>query len=142
MPTDLQSPEIAAFANGFPFALAQAGVTLVMLILGAALYAVLTPHKEISLIREGNAAAALSFGGVLVALTIPLATALQSSASLLEIGLWGVAVTFVQLLVFRLTDFILHGLPQRISEGEISAALLLVGAKIATALILSAPISA
>jgi putative membrane protein len=46
------------------------------------------------------------------------------------------------LLVFRLTDFILHGLPQRISEGEISAALLLVGAKIATALILSAAISA
>lgn len=142
MPTDLQSPEIAAFANGFPFALAQAGVTLVMLILGAALYAVLTPHKEIGLIREGNAAAALSFGGVLVALTIPLATALQSSASLLEIGLWGVAVTFVQLLVFRLTDFVLHGLPQRIQEGEISAALLLVGAKIATALILSAAISA
>ncbi len=142
MPTDLQSPEIAAFANGFPFALAQAGVTLVMLILGAALYAVLTPHKEIGLIREGNAAAALSFGGVLVALTIPLATALQSSASLLEIGLWGVAVTFVQLLVFRLTDFVLHGLPQRIQEGEISAALLLVGAKVATALILSAAISA
>lgn len=142
MPTDLQSPEIAAFANGFPFALAQAGVTLVMLIFGAALYAVLTPHKEISLIREGNAAAALSFGGVLVALTIPLATALQSSASLLEIGLWGVAVTFVQLLVFRLTDMVLHGLPQRIQEGELSAALLLVGAKIATALILSAAISA
>lgn len=142
MPTDLQSPEIAAFANGFPFALAQAGVTLLMLIFGAALYAVLTPHKEISLIREGNAAAALSFGGVLVALTIPLATALQSSASLLEIGLWGVAVTFVQLLVFRLTDMVLHGLPQRIQEGELSAALLLVGAKIATALILSAAISA
>ena len=142
MPTDLQSPEIAAIANGFPYALAQAGVTLLMLILGAALYAVLTPHKEISLIREGNSAAALSFGGVLVALTIPLATALQSSASLLEIGLWGVAVTFVQLLVFRLTDFVLHGLPQRIQEGELSAALLLVGAKIATALILSAAISA
>jgi putative membrane protein len=142
MPPELQSPEIAAFANGFPLALGQAGITMVMLILGATLYALLTPHKEITLIREGNSAAALSFAGVLVALTIPLCTALSTSASLLEIGLWGVAVTFVQLLVFRLTDMVLHGLPQRIQEGEISAALLLVGAKIATALILSAAITA
>lgn len=142
MPPELQSPEIAAFANGFPLALGHAGVTLVMLILGATLYALLTPHKEITLIREGNAAAALSFAGVLVALTIPLSTALSTSNSLMDIVIWGTSATFVQLLVFRLTDFVLHGLPQRIQEGEISAALLLVGAKIATALILSAAITA
>lgn len=142
MPPELQSPEIAAFANGFPLALAHAGVTLVMLILGATLYALLTPHKEITLIREGNSAAALSLAGVLVALTIPLSTALSTSNSLMDIVIWGTSATFVQLLVFRLTDFVLHGLPQRIQDGEISAALLLVGAKIATALILSAAIAA
>jgi putative membrane protein len=142
MPPELQSPEIAAFANGFPIALLQAGITLVMLIAGAALYALLTPHKEITLIREGNSAAALSFAGVLIGLTIPLSTALSTSSSLLEIVIWGAGGIFVQLLVFRLTDFVLHGLPQRIQEGEISAALLLVGAKISTALILSAAITA
>ncbi|MDB5470588.1 MAG: hypothetical protein JWR84_2148 [Caulobacter sp.] len=142
MPTELQSPEMAAFANGFPLALAHAGVTLVMLVLGATLYALLTPHKEITLIREGNSAAALSLAGVLVALTIPLSTALSTSNSLMDIVIWGTSATFVQLLVFRLTDFVLHGLPQRIQDGEISAALLLVGAKIATALILSAAIAA
>lgn len=142
MPPELQSPEIAAFANGFPLALAHAGVTLVMLVLGATLYALLTPHKEITLIREGNSAAALSLAGVLVALTIPLSTALSTSNSLMDIVIWGTSATFVQLLVFRLTDFVLHGLPQRIQDGEISAALLLVGAKIATALILSAAIAA
>ncbi len=142
MPPELQSPEIAAFANGFPLALAHAGVTLVMLILGATLYALLTPHKEITLIREGNSAAALSLAGVLVALTIPLCTALSTSNSLMDIVIWGTSATFVQLLVFRVTDFVLHGLPQRIQDGEISAALLLVGAKISTALILSAAIAA
>ena len=45
---------------------------------------------------------------------------------------------FVQLLVFRLVDMVLRGLPKRIQEGEISAAALLVGAKIATALIIAA----
>ena len=142
MPSDPQSPEIAAFANGFPLALGQAGVTLMMLVLGATLYALMTPHKEITLIREGNSAAALSFAGVLVALTIPLGTALSTSNSLMDIVIWGASAIFVQLLVFRLTDFVLHGLPQRIQEGEISAALLLVGAKISTALILSAAIAA
>ncbi|NBB13895.1 DUF350 domain-containing protein [Caulobacter sp. SLTY] len=142
MPPELQSPEIAAFANGFPIALLQAGITLVMLIAGAALYALLTPHKEITLIREGNSAAALSFAGVLIGLTIPLSTALSTSSSLLEIVIWGAGGIFVQLLVFRLTDFVLHGLPQRIQDGEISAALLLVGAKVSTALILSAAITA
>ncbi|MFN3858852.1 MAG: DUF350 domain-containing protein [Caulobacter sp.] len=142
MPPELQSPEVAAFASGFPLSLMHAGLTIVMLVLGAVVYALLTPHKEITLIREGNAAAALSFSGVLIGLTIPLCTALATSTSPLEIGLWGVAVIFVQLLAFRLVDFVLHGLPQRIQEGEISAAMLLVGAKVSIALILSSAIAA
>lgn len=142
MPPELQSPEVAAFASGFPLSLMHAGLTIVMLVIGAVIYAMLTPHREITLIREGNTAAALSFSGVLVGLTIPLCTALATSTSPLEIGLWGVAVIFVQLLAFRLVDFILHGLPQRIQEGEISAALLLVGAKVSIALILSSAIAA
>ena len=47
----------------------------------------------------------------------------------------------IQLLVFRGIDFILHGLPQRIQDGEISAAVLLVGAKLASALILAAALA-
>ena len=142
MPTQLQSPEIQAFATGFPVTVLHVAITVAILIAAAAVYVLLTPHKEITLIREGNSAAALSFAGVLVALTIPLGTALSTANSLMDIVIWGASAIFVQLLVFRLTDFVLHGLPQRIQEGEISAALLLVGAKISTALILSAAIAA
>lgn len=140
MPPQLQSPEIQAFATGFPITLAHAGMTLVILIVGAAVYALLTPHREIQLIREGNTAAAMSFGAVLVGLAIPLAVSLSASTSPLEMGLWGATIIAVQLLVFRVIDFILHGLPQRIQEGEISAATLLVGAKLASALILAAAV--
>jgi len=132
------SPEIQAFAAGFPVFLAHAGVTVIILLAAAALYVLLTPHKEITLIREGNTAAALSLSGVLLGLAIPLAASLKASTNVIEIGLWGAVTVVVQLLVFRLVDMILRGLPKRIQEGEISAAALLVGAKLATAIIIAA----
>ena len=141
MPPDLQSPEIQAFAIGFPTTLLHAGVAVLILFLGAALYVLLTPHKEVALIRDGNAAAAISLGGVLVGLAAPLALSLNSSTSLVEIIIWGVSTVMVQLLVFRLVDLLLRGLPQRIQEGEVAAAALLVGAKLATALILAAAVA-
>ena len=136
MPTP--SPEIQAFAAGFPVFLLHTGVTVAILFAAAALYILLTPHKEIALIREGNTAAAVSLAGVLLGLAIPLSASLRASANVIEIGLWGVVTVVVQLLVFRLVDLILRGLPKRIQEGEISAAALLVGAKIATALVIAA----
>ena len=129
MPTQLQSPEIQAFATGFPLTLLHAGVTLLM------------PHKEIALIREGNAAAALSLGGVMVGLAIPLAVSLSASTSIVEIAVWGAATVAVQLLVFRIVDMVLRGLPQRIQDGEVAAAALLIGAKLATALVLAAAVA-
>lgn len=135
------SPEIQAFATGFPVTLLHAGVTILLLFAGAALYVLLTPHREIALIREGNAAAGVSLGGVLLGLSLPLGVSLTASTSLVEIAIWGVSTVVVQLLVFRLADFVLHGLPQRIQEGEVSAAALLVGAKLATAVILAAAVA-
>ena len=70
-------------------------------------------------------------------LAIPLSASLAGSTSALEIGMWGAACVALQLLIFRLVDLALHGLPQRIAEGEVAAAALLVGAKLATALIIA-----
>jgi putative membrane protein len=47
----------------------------------------------------------------------------------------------VQLFVFRLTDLVLMGLPGRVQEGEVSAAVLLTAAKLSTALVLAAAVS-
>ncbi|RAK67329.1 DUF350 domain-containing protein [Phenylobacterium kunshanense] len=136
MPT--ASPEIQAFASGFPVFLAHASVTVLILFAAAAVYVLLTPHKEITLIREGNTAAAVSLGGVLLGLAIPLSASLRASTNVIEIALWGGVTVVVQLLVFRLVDMLLRGLPKRIQDGEMSAAALLVGAKIATALLIAA----
>jgi len=138
MPHQLQSPELQAFAAGFPITLLHGGMTVLFLIAGAALYVLLTPHKEIALIRDGNVAAAMSLGGVLLGLAIPLAISLTASTSMVEIVIWGTSTVAVQLLVFRIVDLILHGLPQRIQEGEMASATLLVAAKLATSIILAA----
>ena len=137
----LDLPELDAWASGFPLTLLHVAVALVILIGGAAVYALVTPHREIQLIREGNAAAALSFGGVLVGIALPLAFALAASTSVIEIVLWGVTTIVVQLALFWLVDLVLRGLPQRIRQGEIAAAALLVAAKLAVAAILAAAVS-
>ena len=135
------SPEVQAFATGFPITLLHVGVTLALLFAGAGIYIMLTPHKEVTLVREGNLAAAVSLGGILLGLAIPLASALKSSTNLVDLLLWGVATLVVQLLISRLTDLVLHGLPRRIQDGEVAAATLLAAVKIATGLILGAAVS-
>ena len=135
------SPEIQAFTNAVGIVLTHLGVTMALLIGGATIYALITPHKELAQIRQGNAAAAVSFGGVIVALALPLALSLAASTTLIEVGLWGVMSVAVQLLVFRLTDMVLSGLPKRIAEGEMAAAVVLVSAKLATAMIFAAAVA-
>ena len=135
------TPEIQAFAAGFPATLAHAAVSLILLGLGAVVYALMSPHREIQEIRDGNAAAAVSFGGTLIGLAVPLAFSLTASTSIEELAIWGVAIVAVQLLLFRIVDFVLKGLPQRVQEGEIPAAVVLVSAKLACALVLAAAVA-
>lgn len=134
-------PSVQAFATGFPVMLVHTGLTLALLVVGSTVYALMTPHKELALIRAGNSAAAISFGGVLVGLAIPLGVSLAASTTLLEIVMWGAATILIQLFVFRITDALLSGLPARIAAGEVAAATLLIAAKLAVAIILACAVA-
>jgi putative membrane protein len=135
------SVQIQAFANGFPTALLHALVALVILAVAGALHAALSPAGEVGQIREGNPAAAVAFGGVLLALSGPLAVALLASSSLPELALWGGAAALTALILFRIVDALFAGLPQRVQEGEVSAAVLLVATKAGVAIVRSAAIA-
>jgi putative membrane protein len=65
------TPEVQAFATGFPLTLLHAAITVALLLLGAGLYALLTPYKDLQLIREGNTAASISLGGMFIGLALP-----------------------------------------------------------------------
>ena len=72
-------PEMQAFGSGFLTTLIHSGITLALLLVGATIYSLLTPYKEIDQIREGNNAAAVGFGGVIIGLAIPLAASMAAS---------------------------------------------------------------
>jgi len=136
------SSEIQAFATGFPTTLLHAALSLVMLAIGAVLHGLLSPHREVQEVREGNSAAAVSLGGVIVGIAIPLAASLNASTSTVEVAVWGAAIVALQLLLFWIVDMALTGLPQRTREGEVAPAVLLVAAKLAVSIIVAAAVAA
>ncbi len=79
------------------------------------LYAELTPHREITLIRDGNSAAAIALVGALLGFVVPLASVIAHSAALIDVVAWGVIALIVQLAVN--TD----GAPQALQHRPLDA---------------------
>lgn len=129
---------ISAFAEGFPDFLLYGGVTLGLLILGCVVHILLTPMKEMQLIRDGNVAAGIGVAAVIVGLAIPMAACLASAASVYDVVIWGVVAILLQMLAFRAADLILRDLPKRIERNEIGAAMVLAAVKLAAAMVMAA----
>lgn len=122
-----------SFLAGFPVLLLHSSVTLAMLAAAVALYIKITPYDDLGLIRDGNVAAAVSLAGAILGLGIPLAFSMASSINVWEILIWGPVTLVLQLVAFRFTDLIMRDLPQRIVDGELGPAILLVSIKLAVA---------
>lgn len=137
---DFTAP-INAFVAGFPDFILQLGVALGLFIASLVIYVIMTPHKELDLIRAGNPSAALAFGGVVVGLAIPLGSCLAYAFGLWDLLIWGVVTLLLQILAFRFADIFLRGLPRRIAEGDVAAAVYLMSIKIGLALIIAGAIA-
>lgn len=140
-PDVFATPEAQAFSAGFPIMLLQLAVTLAVFLLGLVAFAALSPWKEAGLVRDRNLAATVSLSLAMVGLALTLGANLEAAASVGEVVLWGLAAVTIQLLLFRLCDLVLKGLPRRIAEGDMSAGLFLGGLRLATALILAAALT-
>lgn len=134
-------PVLDSFVAGFPILMLHSGVTIAMLVAGILLYVWITPWDEMALIRSGNSAAAISLGGAIIGLAIPLAFAMAASVSVYEILIWGPVTLLLQIIAFRVADLVLRDLPTRIEAGEIGAATLLVSIKLAVAAVNAAAVS-
>ena len=140
-PDVFASPEAQAFAAGFPIMLLQLAITLVQFMLGLVVFAALSPWKEAGLVRDRNMAATISLSMAVAGLALTLAASLGAAASVGEVLLWGLAAVVIQLLLFRLCDLVLKGLPPRIRQGEVPAAVFLGTTRLATALMLAAALT-
>lgn len=126
---------------GFPVLLLHFSVTVLMLTAGVSIYLIVTPYDELKLIRGGNTAAAVSISGAIVGMAIPLAVCMATSVSVWDIIIWGIVALIIQTLAYRIADALLKDLPTRIENGEIGAAILVLGMKLSIAFINAAAIA-
>ena len=118
---------LASSLSTLPSFLAYFAGACVLTAIFVLLYANLTPHREIGLIRAGNNAAAVTLVGALLGFVTPLASVIAHSARLLDLLVWGVVALVVQLGGFVTARALLPGLPAAIEEGQMSDAIFLAG---------------
>ena len=83
----------------------------------------------------------MSISGAIVGLAIPLAVCMATSVNVWDIVIWGIVTLLIQILAFRIGDALLKDVPTRIENGEMGAAILIVGIKLAIALINAAAVA-
>lgn len=124
-----------ALSAGLPVLLPQFALTLALLMIGSSLYMIITPYRELPLIRAGNAAAGVNFGGTIIALALPLAATLATSRAILDVLLWGIVAIVLQLVVFFIVSALLRGMRGQIEAGNVAAATLLAAVQVAVAIL-------
>jgi putative membrane protein len=126
---------LAHSARGIDDFLIYLAASLALLAAFIAIYVSITPYRELTLIREGNVAAAASLSGSVLGFSIPLAHAVAQSVNLAEMGMWGVVALMVQLLVFFVVRWIMPGIARDIPAGKLAPGLLLGALSLATGIL-------
>jgi len=129
---------LESFRQGFPDFLLMTGTAGILLLAASTIYILLTPWKELALVRGGNGAAGLALAGAITGLAVPIASCLASSLTLVDLLLWGSVALLLQLLTYRIIDMILRDIPTRIQNDEAGAAIVLIAAKLSVAMLLAA----
>lgn len=120
---------------GLPAFLLYFALALALLGLFFAIYVTVTPYHEMALIREGNAAAAISLAGAVVGFVLPLARAVTQSVSALDLVVWGVIALIVQVVVFFVVGKLVPRFAEAIKEGRVAGAVLLASLAIGVGLL-------
>jgi putative membrane protein len=104
--------------SGFDDFLVYLAIAAVLLAIFVAIYVRITPYREITLIREGNLAAAFSLSGTLVGMVIPLSNAVEYSVNPVDMAIWGFIALAIQLIVFVIARIALPNIARDIPEGK------------------------
>ncbi len=114
---------LPAFASFFLTAVVLLGVF-------AVLYELVTPYNELALIREGNAAAAITLGGAIIGFALPIAVSVAVSHNLYAMVGWAVVAGIVQLLVYVAARLALPRINEAIPQGKIASGIFLASLSI------------
>ena len=111
------------------------GIAIVATVLFVAIYVTVTPHREFTLIREGNTAAAISLGGALLGYTIPLAKAVSQSENVGDMLLWSGVALVAQLAAYGATRLILPTLSADVNDGKVASGIFLAAMSVSIGLL-------
>lgn len=116
------------FIDTLPHFLAYFGSAVGLAVAFLFLYVSITPHREIALIREGNAAAATQLTGTFLGFAIPVAVVIGHSVSIPDMLIWGAVAAVVQLAVFFVIARLLFAsISQRIADKCIASGIFVGG---------------
>lgn len=101
---------------------------LVLLAAFLAVYVRVTPYNEFELIKQDNAAAAISLAGACLGFALPMAAAIYFTHNLLEMLKWAVITGLTQIAVFAL----LRRFAPAIEQGHTAPAIFLCAMSVAT----------
>ncbi|MEO0729643.1 MAG: DUF350 domain-containing protein [Pseudomonadota bacterium] len=109
------------YAAGLPAFLAYFAAGMTLLLLFATFYAYATPHKELTLIKQGNQAAVLAFLGAILGFSMPMASAAANSVSVGDFIIWAILGGIMQVAAFFIAYATMEDLPKKITDGNIAA---------------------
>jgi len=105
------------------------------------IYTRMTPYDEVSLIRQGNHAAALSLAGTLIGFSLPITSALLHTPDYYQFLGWAAGAMLVQILVFQIATRLLKMSKDQIEADNSAFGCLLAGLSIAIGLVNAGAIS-
>lgn len=103
------------------------GVAVAAVVAFFALYILVTPQREIALVRAGNVSASVVLLGAMLGFVLPVASAIAHSVSLADLAAWCGVAAVVQLLGYFGVRLWLRTIREDIEADRLSMALLAAG---------------
>ena len=127
------------FTAALPHFFAYFGASIALAVAFLAIYVLITPHKELSLIRDGNSAAAVQLTGTFLGFAIPVAIVIGHSVNIPDMLLWGAVAALVQLAVFFVISRLLFkSISNRLSEDCLASGIFVGGMGLGTGILQAA----
>jgi putative membrane protein len=117
---------LAPSLTGLPNFFLYACIGLALSFVFATIYVRVTGHDEWAQIRNGNASAALAFGGSLIGFALPLSKAIAQASSIPDCILWGLVALVVQLIAYFITRLLIPELSRKIESNTMAVAIMVV----------------
>jgi len=117
-------------------------VSLALLAVFVMLYTFITPYREMTMIRAGNKAAALSLGGAIVGFVIPVSKAVAQSVSLTDLVVWSAIAFVAQIVAYAVAVALVPHFRRAIADDHLASGILLAALAVAIGILNAAAMTA